>query len=64
MRPLGITLIACGVLLAIPQIVTTYPYQPFIALGLLFAVAGGPLICDIEPREAAEKRGEHGHHHR
>ena len=56
MRPLGITLIAAGVLLALPQIVVPIPYQPFVALGLALAVAGGLLLCDHVPRDAADER--------
>lgn len=53
---MGTILITLGVLLALPQVVVPIPYQPFVALGLALAVAGGLLICEHEPRDAADER--------
>lgn len=64
MRTIGLALIAAGVLLALSQVFQAYPYQPLVAVGLALLLAGGLLICDHEPRRAAEQ-GEHPHgHHR
>lgn len=57
-RAAGLIFIVLGVLVAIPQVFVLTPYQPVIALGVAFMVAGGLVLADYQPA-AADDGGDH-----